>query len=71
MADLGLGAYRFSVAWPRVQPNGRGPVNQEGLDYVDFPTQRRLPKDSAHWYREAIARGGLDGAPPASNGDAQ
>ena len=27
MADLGLGAYRFSVAWPRVQPGGRGPVN--------------------------------------------
>ncbi|HEV3505555.1 MAG TPA: family 1 glycosylhydrolase, partial [Actinomycetes bacterium] len=33
MADLGLGAYRFSVAWPRVQPEGRGPVNAEGLDF--------------------------------------
>ena len=33
MADLGLGAYRFSVAWPRVQPEGRGPVNPEGLDF--------------------------------------
>jgi Glycosyl hydrolase family 1 len=22
-----------------------------GIVYVDFPTQRRLPKDSAHWYR--------------------
>ena len=30
---LGLGAYRFSVSWPRVQPDGRGPVNQRGLDY--------------------------------------
>ena len=28
---------------------------------MDFPTQRRTPKDSARWYREAIARGGLDG----------
>src|SRR4029453_2608321 len=33
LADLGLGAYRFSVAWPRVQPAGRGPVNQAGLDF--------------------------------------
>jgi beta-glucosidase/6-phospho-beta-glucosidase/beta-galactosidase len=30
---------------------------------VDFATQRRLPKESAIWYREAIARGGLDGLP--------
>lgn len=33
MADLGLKAYRFSVAWPRVQPDGSGPPNQEGLDF--------------------------------------
>ena len=33
MGDLGLGAYRFSVAWPRVQPDGRGAVNPEGLDF--------------------------------------
>ena len=25
--------YRFSIAWPRVQPTGRGPVNQRGLDF--------------------------------------
>jgi beta-glucosidase len=30
---LGVGAYRFSVAWPRVQPDGKGPANQEGLDF--------------------------------------
>jgi len=35
---------------------------------VDFATQRRLPKDSALWYRDAIARGGLDGLPAAPNG---
>ena len=34
-----------------------------GIVYVDFPTQRRLPKDSALWYRDTIARGGLDGWP--------
>jgi beta-glucosidase len=33
MASLGLGAYRFSVSWPRIQPEGRGPANQGGLDF--------------------------------------
>ncbi|GAA4169959.1 GH1 family beta-glucosidase [Phytohabitans flavus] len=33
MASLGLGAYRFSIAWPRVQPDGAGPANQKGLDH--------------------------------------
>lgn len=33
MAGLGLGAYRFSVAWPRVQPDGAGRPNQRGLDF--------------------------------------
>src|SRR3954463_14277374 len=33
MADLGLAAYRFSVAWPRVQPDGTGPVEPRGLDF--------------------------------------
>jgi beta-glucosidase len=33
MARLGLRAYRFSVAWPRVMPEGRGAVNQKGLDF--------------------------------------
>ena len=35
MADLGLTAYRFSVAWPRIQPSGSGAVNQAGLDFYD------------------------------------
>ena len=33
MRKLGLTAYRFSVAWPRIQPDGRGPANQAGLDF--------------------------------------
>jgi beta-glucosidase len=35
MAELGIAAYRFSIAWPRVIPQGRGQVNQAGLDYYD------------------------------------
>ncbi|MDD9206328.1 GH1 family beta-glucosidase [Georgenia sp. 10Sc9-8] len=33
MADLGLHAYRFSIAWPRIQPTGRGPANPAGLAF--------------------------------------
>jgi beta-galactosidase len=35
MRELGLGAFRFSISWPRVFPNGRGPLNQAGLDFYD------------------------------------
>lgn len=35
MRELGLGAYRFSIAWPRVVPDGRGPVNGAGLDFYE------------------------------------
>jgi len=33
MRDLGLHSYRFSIAWPRVQPDGTGQPNQRGLDF--------------------------------------
>ncbi|KAH7517069.1 hypothetical protein FEM48_Zijuj09G0023100 [Ziziphus jujuba var. spinosa] len=35
MADIGLEAYRFSISWSRLIPNGRGPVNPEGLRYYN------------------------------------
>lgn len=35
MSDLGLRAYRFSIAWPRIVPEGRGTVNSKGLDFYD------------------------------------
>lgn len=35
MADLGLKAYRFSIAWPRILPEGTGRVNPAGLDFYD------------------------------------
>jgi beta-galactosidase len=33
MADLGVSVYRFSIAWPRVMPSGKGPLNEEGVDF--------------------------------------
>ncbi len=33
MQELGLKAYRFSIAWPRILPKGRGEINQAGIDF--------------------------------------
>jgi beta-glucosidase len=33
LAEIGLTAYRFSIAWPRIVPDGTGSVNQKGLDF--------------------------------------
>jgi beta-glucosidase len=35
MRDIGVGAYRFSIAWPRVMPRGEGAVNEAGLTFYD------------------------------------
>src|SRR5581483_12115759 len=35
MREIGVGAYQFSVAWPRVLPEGVGKVNARGLDFYD------------------------------------
>jgi beta-glucosidase len=35
MRELGIDAFRFSVAWPRVLPGGTGAVNASGLDFYD------------------------------------
>jgi beta-glucosidase len=52
---LGVDAYRFSVAWPRIQPDGRGNVNAAGLDFyerlVDGMLERGLKPYATlyHW----------------------
>ena len=33
MKELGLHSYRFSISWPRIFPEGKGAVNQQGLDF--------------------------------------
>ncbi|SDX35328.1 beta-glucosidase [Amycolatopsis xylanica] len=35
MSELGVGAYRMSLAWPRIQPDGKGAPNKAGLDFYD------------------------------------
>jgi beta-glucosidase len=35
MTTVGVDAYRFSIAWPRVRPHGDGPVNAAGLGFYD------------------------------------
>jgi len=55
IADLGVGAYRFSISWPRVQPLGEGDWNEAGFDFYDRVLQRLADKGIAahvtlnHW----------------------
>lgn len=55
IADAGLSAYRFSIAWPRITPSGSGAVNQAGLDYysrlIDLLLARRVTPFATlfHW----------------------
>jgi beta-glucosidase len=44
IADLGVDAYRFSIAWPRVQPLGRGAWNTEGIAFYDRLVDRLLER---------------------------
>ncbi len=41
---LGVGSYRFSLSWPRIQPDGRGQANQAGLDYYSRLVDALLDK---------------------------
>jgi beta-glucosidase len=55
MTSLGLQAYRFSISWPRVQPDGRGAVNQRGVDFYRRLVEGLLEREIAplatmyHW----------------------
>jgi beta-glucosidase len=45
MRELGVRAYRFSVAWPRIMPSGTGRVNSTGLDFYDRLVDELLAHD--------------------------
>jgi beta-glucosidase len=49
MSQLGLGSYRFSVSWPRVQPGGTGKANEAGLDFYRRLVDELLEKGIAPW----------------------
>jgi beta-glucosidase len=44
MAELGVDAYRFSIAWPRIQPEGEGKANPEGVAFYDRLVDELLDK---------------------------
>ncbi|HEU4672720.1 MAG TPA: GH1 family beta-glucosidase [Candidatus Limnocylindrales bacterium] len=45
VSELGLTAYRFSIAWPRILPEGRGAVNRRGLDFYSRLVDGLLERD--------------------------
>jgi beta-glucosidase len=55
MADLGVGGYRFSIAWPRIQPEGKGEANPAGVAFYDRLVDALLERGIApmatlfHW----------------------
>jgi beta-glucosidase len=49
MQKLGIDAYRFSVAWPRVMPEGRGAVNEAGLAFYDRLIDSLIASDIEPW----------------------
>lgn len=49
MKWMGVKAYRFSVAWPRVIPDGVGRVNEMGLDFYDRLVDSLLEREIVPW----------------------
>ncbi|MBV8503477.1 MAG: beta-glucosidase [Paucibacter sp.] len=47
--SLGVNAYRFSIAWPRILPQGRGQVNPKGLEFYDRLVDGMLARGLQPW----------------------
>ena len=69
MRSLGIRCYRFSIAWPRVLPEGRGAVNRRGLDFYDRLIDGLLAREISpvvtlyHWDPAGSTRPGWLGKP--------
>jgi beta-glucosidase len=65
--ELGVKAYRFSIAWPRVFPKGTGAPNRKGLDFYDRLVDELLANDIEpfatlyHWDLPQSLQDGLGG----------
>ncbi len=49
MSDLGIGYYRFSFSWSRLQPDGRGELNADGVDFYSRLIDALLERDVTPW----------------------
>jgi beta-glucosidase len=49
LSDLGVSHYRFSLAWPRLQPDGKGPLNSAGLDFYRRLVDQLLEQGIQPW----------------------
>ncbi len=49
MKELGMKAYRFSISWPRILPDGRGAVNEKGLSFYDELVDALLEREITPW----------------------
>jgi beta-glucosidase len=49
LRDLGVGAYRFSIAWPRIVPTAGGGINAAGLDFYDALVDALLTAGIQPW----------------------
>ena len=49
MQKIGIQAYRFSIAWPRILPNGIGEINPKGIDFYDKLVDQLLEVNITPW----------------------
>ena len=64
MAEMGLKAYRFSIAWSRIFPQGRGEVNEAGLKFYDNLINELIKNNLTGENRSASERKAKLSVPP-------